>query len=27
VEGGDFAAASAAGFNYFLIGPRIVCRF
>ena len=27
VEGGDFAAASAAGFNYFLIGPRIVYRF
>jgi hypothetical protein len=27
VEGGDFAAASTAGFNYFLIGPRIVYRF
>jgi hypothetical protein len=27
VEGGDFAAATASGFNYLLIGPRFWLRF
>ena len=27
VEGGNFAAGSASGFNYFNIGPRITYRF
>ncbi len=27
VEGGNFAAGSASGFNYFIVGPRIVYRF
>src|SRR5258706_1295372 len=27
VEGGNFAAGSAAGFNYFIIGPRVLYRF
>ncbi|HWP58021.1 MAG TPA: tetratricopeptide repeat protein [Candidatus Acidoferrales bacterium] len=27
VEGGDFAAASASGFSYLLLGPRILYRF
>ena len=26
-EGGNFAAGSTAGFNYFIIGPRILFRF
>jgi Tfp pilus assembly protein PilF len=26
-EGGTFAAGSASGFNYFVIGPRILFRF
>lgn len=26
-EGGNFAAGSTAGFNYFIVGPRIVYRF
>jgi tetratricopeptide (TPR) repeat protein len=27
VEGGNFAAGSTSGFNYFVIGPRILLRF
>jgi hypothetical protein len=27
VEGGNFAAGSASGFSYFIIGPRILYRF
>jgi tetratricopeptide (TPR) repeat protein len=27
VEGGQFSAGSASGFNYFIVGPRIVYRF
>jgi len=27
VEGGNFAAGSASGFSYFIVGPRIVLRF
>jgi len=27
VEGGNFAAGSTAGFNYFIIGPRVLYRF
>ena len=27
VEGGNFAAGSASGFNYFIIGPRFSYRF
>ena len=27
VEGGNFAAGSTSGFNYFIIGPRILFRF
>ncbi len=27
VEGGNFAAGSASGFSYFIIGPRILFRF
>lgn len=27
VEGGNFAAGSASGFNYLVIGPRILYRF
>ena len=27
VEGGNFSAGSAAGFNYFIVGPRILYRF
>jgi tetratricopeptide (TPR) repeat protein len=27
VEGGNFAAGSASGFNYFIVGPRIVYKF
>jgi hypothetical protein len=27
VEGGNFAAGSVAGFNYFIIGPRVLYRF
>ena len=27
IEGGNFAAASASGFNYLVIGPRILYRF
>ena len=27
VEGGNFAAGSTSGFNYFIIGPRILLRF
>jgi tetratricopeptide (TPR) repeat protein len=27
VEGGNFSAGSAAGFNYFIIGPRLLYRF
>jgi hypothetical protein len=26
-EGGTFAAGSASGFNYFIIGPRVLFRF
>lgn len=26
-EGGTFAAGSASGFNYFIVGPRILFRF
>ena len=26
-EGGTFAAGSASGFNYFVIGPRVLFRF
>ena len=26
-EGGNFAAGSTSGFNYFIIGPRIIYRF
>ena len=27
VEGGNFAAGSAAGFTYFIVGPRVLYRF
>jgi len=27
VEGGNFSAGSASGFNYFIIGPRLLYRF
>ena len=27
VEGGNFAAGSASGFTYFIVGPRILFRF
>lgn len=27
VEGGNFAAGSASGFSYFIIGPRVLFRF
>jgi len=27
VEGGNFAAGSTAGFNYFIVGPRVLYRF
>jgi tetratricopeptide (TPR) repeat protein len=27
VEGGNFAAGSTSGFNYFVVGPRILFRF
>jgi thioredoxin-like negative regulator of GroEL len=27
VEGGNFAAGSTSGFNYFVVGPRIVYKF
>jgi len=27
VEGGNFSAGSAAGFNYFIVGPRVLYRF
>jgi len=27
VEGGNFSAGSAAGFNYFIVGPRVLLRF
>ncbi len=27
VEGGNFSAGSAAGFNYFVVGPRVLYRF
>jgi hypothetical protein len=27
VEGGDFAAGSASGFNYLNLGPRVIYRF
>ncbi len=27
VEGGNFAAGSTAGFNYLIVGPRVVYRF
>jgi hypothetical protein len=27
VEGGNFAAGSTSGFDYFIIGPRILFRF
>ena len=27
VEGGNFSAGSAAGFNYFTVGPRVLYRF
>jgi hypothetical protein len=27
VEGGNFAAGTASGFSYFIIGPRILFRF
>jgi hypothetical protein len=26
-EGGNFAAGSVSGFNYFIIGPRLSYRF
>ena len=26
-EGGNFAAGPTFGFNYFIIGPRIIYRF
>lgn len=27
VEGGNFAAGSTSGFNYFIVGPRVLLRF
>jgi tetratricopeptide (TPR) repeat protein len=27
VEGGNFAAGTASGFSYFIVGPRLVLRF
>ena len=27
VEGGNFAAGSTSGFNYLVVGPRILLRF
>ena len=27
VEGGNFAAGATSGFNYFIVGPRLVYRF
>ena len=27
VEGGNFSAGSASGFNYFIVGPRVLFRF
>jgi tetratricopeptide (TPR) repeat protein len=27
IEGGNFAAGSTAGFNYFVVGPRVMYRF
>jgi hypothetical protein len=27
VEGGNFAAGTASGFSYFIVGPRLVYRF
>ena len=26
-EGGNFAAGTASGFTYFIIGPRLLYRF
>jgi len=27
VEGGNFSAGSTSGFNYFIVGPRVLFRF